>query len=60
MQEKLLEISKVIDKLAKEDYGLAASLLGDIAQFFEGEMNDTKSIEKKAIALSLGKKVTEV
>ncbi|KJZ16505.1 hypothetical protein TW85_00160 [Marinomonas sp. S3726] len=60
MQDKLIEISKVIDKLAKEDHGLAASLLGDIAQFFDGEITDTKWIEKKAIALSLGKKVTEV
>lgn len=60
MQDKLEEMSKVIEKLSNDDHGLAASLLGDIAQFFNGEITDTKWIEKKAIALSLGKAITEV
>jgi len=46
--------------LANENHDLAASLLGDIAQFFAGEITDTMWIEKKAIVLSLGKSVTEV
>ena len=60
MQDKLIEISKIIEKLANEDHMLAASLLGDIAQFFADEITDTEEIEKKAIALSLGKLVAEI
>lgn len=33
MQDKLEEMSKVIEKLSNDDHRLAASLLGDIAQF---------------------------
>ena len=49
MQDKVVEISKVIEKLVNEEHYLAASLIGDLTQFFEGKITDTKWIEKKPL-----------
>ena len=59
MTEQQEKIYEIIESL-RHDHHLAASLLSDVMQFLDGDLLSSEWIEKKALALSLGKKLTEL
>ena len=59
MTEQEQEIRSIIESLRKEHF-LVASLLYDVVEYLCGDLLSSDWIEKKALALSLGKKITEL
>jgi hypothetical protein len=60
MNKKLEQLYAVVERLDAEQHGLAGNLISDICAYLQGDLLDTEWIEKKAIALSLGKRISEV
>ena len=60
MDQKLEELCAVAARLDAKEYALAANLIADICAYLNDDLGGTDWIEKKAIALSLGKGITEI